>query len=313
MPESPCIATRPTEKTLTAYSQGQGKAYSQSRPDYHFTVYETILNHHKASDGLLDTILDVGCGPGNVVRAFSPHFSHAIGLDPSEGMMATAQSLGGITSKSEQIRYEVSTVEDLGINLPQPIQDSSVDLITAANAAHWFDMSRFWASAARVLKPGGSVALWTSGRSSIHPSVPGATILQDIMDQIEERYLKPHLEPGNLLTRSRYISLPLPWNLEQPVPEFDESTFFRKDWDVDEQFYSLEPELNMDMFEKMISTSSPVTRWRQAHSNDVGTENDVVRIYRRAIERHLNEAGVEKGKETIKGVIHGTVLIVKRK
>ncbi|OQE19462.1 hypothetical protein PENSTE_c015G01659 [Penicillium steckii] len=313
MSESPCIATRPTEKTFTAYSQDQGKAYSQSRPDYHFTVYETILNHHKASDGLLDTILDVGCGPGNVVRAFSPHFSHAIGLDPSEGMMATARSLGGITSKSEQIRYEVSTAEDLGINLPQPIQDSSVDLITAANAAHWFDMSRFWASAARVLKPGGSVALWTSGRSSIHPSVPGATILQDIMDQIEERYLKPHLEPGNLLTRSRYISLPLPWNLEQPVPEFDESTFFRKDWDVDEQFYSLEPELNMDMFEKMISTSSPVTRWRQAHSNDVGTENDVVRIYRRAIERHLNEAGVEKGKETIKGVIHGTVLIVKRK
>ena len=68
----------------------------------------------------------------------------------------------------------------------------------------------------------------------------------------------------------------------------------------------------MDMFEKMISISSPVTRWRQAHPNDVSTENDVVRIYRRAIERHLNETGVEKGKEIIKGVIHGTVLIEKR-
>ncbi|KAJ5966382.1 hypothetical protein N7481_013096 [Penicillium waksmanii] len=309
---SPTI-TRSTEKTFTSYSQKQGNAYAQARPDYHPIVYGTILDHHRASGGLLDTILDIGCGPGNVARGFSPHFNHAIGLDPSDGMMATARSLGGSTSISEDIRYEVSTAEDLGRNLQQPIQDASVDLVTAANAAHWFDMSSFWKSAARVLKPGGSVALWTSGRNRIHPSVPGAEALQSTLDELEEKHLKPFFEPGNLLTRSRYIDLPLPWTLEKPVPEFDESTFFRKDWEAAESFYSFQPELNMDTFEKITETASPVTRWRQAHHDAVGTEEDIVRMFRRAIEHHLNEQGVERGKETIKGAIHGVLLIVKKK
>lgn len=309
---SPSI-TRPIEKTFTSYSQKQGNIYAQARPDYHRAVYETVLNHHQASGGLLDTVLDVGCGPGNVARGFSTHFNHAIGLDPSDGMMATARSLGGRTSSSEDIRYEVSTAEDLGRNLQNPIQDSSVDLITAGNAAHWFDMPRFWASAARVLKPGGSVALWSGGRNRVHPSVPGADSLQNTLDELEETHLRPFFEPGNLLTRSRYVDLPLPWTLDNPIPEFDERNLFRKDWDAAESFYSFQPDLDMDTVEKVWGTTSPVTRWRQAHPAAVGTENDVVRMHRRAIEHHLNEQGVEKGKETIKGTIHGVVLIVKKK
>ncbi|KAJ5099486.1 hypothetical protein N7532_006487 [Penicillium argentinense] len=305
--------TLSTEKTFTFYSQEQGNAYAQARPDYHPTLYQTIIDHHLDSNGQLETILDVGCGPGNVVRALSSHFNYAIGLDPSEGMLTTARSLGGTTSASGLIRYEVSTAEDLGTTLPQPILDESVDLITAANAAHWFDMSLFWASAARVLKPGGSVALWTSGRNRIHSSVPNAAAMQSALDEIEERHLRPFFEPGNLLTRSRYVDLPLPWALEQPIPEFDESAFFRKDWDVAEDFFAFQPEVNMDVFEKITSTASPVTRWREAHPDAVGTEKDVVRMLRRVIERHLHEAGVEKGKEKVKGAIHGVILIVKKK
>ena len=40
-----------------------------------------------------------------------------------------------------------------------PFPDGSVDLLTAASAAHWFDQSRFLAEACQVLKPGGCVAL----------------------------------------------------------------------------------------------------------------------------------------------------------
>ena len=40
-----------------------------------------------------------------------------------------------------------------------PFPDSSVDLLTAASAAHWFDQARFLVEAARVLKPGGCMAL----------------------------------------------------------------------------------------------------------------------------------------------------------
>jgi trans-aconitate 3-methyltransferase len=303
----------PTEKTFSSYNQEQGKAYAQIRRDYHPSLYQTIISHHTSTGGQLDTLLDVGCGPGIAARGLDSHFAHAIGIDPSEGMIATARSLGGVTSTSEPVRFEVSTAEDLGGNLSPPIQDSSVDLITASNAAHWFDMSRFWPSAARVLKPGGSVALWTSGELSVHPSMPNAAAIQASLDQIQEQHLKPYYAPGNLLTRNRYVDLPLPWTLAQPVPEFDESTFFRKDWDVAENFFVGQPEVDLDTFEKMMGTASTTTRWRQAHPDAVGTERDVVRMLRREIERLLHEAGVEKGKETVKGAMQGTLLMVKKK
>jgi SAM-dependent methyltransferase len=306
-------AAVPKEKTFSSYNQEQGKAYAQIRRDYAPNVYQTIIDHHRSTGGQLDTLLDVGCGPGTALGTLAPHFTHAVGLDPSEGMLATARSLGLVTSTGEPVRMGVSTAEALGANLEPPVADSSVDLITAANAAHWFDMSGFWPSAARVLKPGGSVALWTSGAGRVHPDTPNAAAIQVAMDEHEEQYLKPYFEPGNILVRNRYVDLPLPWTLAQPVPEFDETTFFRKDWQVGEKFFVGETEVDLDTFEKMMSTGSAVTRWRQAHPDDVGTERDVVRINRRAMEKLLHEAGVEKGKERLKGIVYGAVLMVKKK
>ncbi|KAK5069684.1 hypothetical protein LTR70_010721 [Exophiala xenobiotica] len=302
-----------TEKTFRSYNQEQGKAYAQIRLDYHPSVYQAIIDHHLSTDGQLGTLLDVGCGPGTAAYCLASRFAHTIGIDPSEGMIATARSLGDAKSTSEPVRFEVSTAEELGRKLSPPIKDHSIDLITAANAAHWFDMSRFWPSTARVLRPGGSVALWTSGHICAHPSMPNADAIQAAMARIEEQYLMQYYERGNLLTRNRYLDLPLPWTLAQPVPEFDESNFLRKEWDVAEKFFADQQEVDLDTFEKMMSTGSAVTRWREAHPDAVGTEHDVVRMLRREIERLLHEAGVEKGQEKVKGAVQGVVLMMKKK
>jgi hypothetical protein len=143
--------------------------------------------------------------------------------------------------------------------------------------------------------------------------MPNAAAIQAAIEQHRERHLKPYCVPGNLLARDRYVDLPLPWTLAQPVPEFDESTFLWKDWDVDKEFFVGQPEVDLDTFEKMMATGSAVTRWRQAHPDDVGTERDMLRMLRREIERLLHEAGVEKGKEKVKGAAHGVLLMVKRK
>jgi hypothetical protein len=127
------------------------------------------------------------------------------------------------------------------------------------------------------------------------------------------------MKPGNFLTHDLYVDLPLPWTLEKPVPEFDKSTFFRKEWNTGstaesrEKFFvgSGQPG-DLDMLEKVLSTASPVTRWRAAHPDAVGTEEDVVRIVRRNIERALHEAGVEKGKEVVLGDVAGVLLIIKK-
>ena len=304
------------EKTFSSYTKDQGANYAQNRRGYHPNLYKTVIDHHTSTGGQLNTLLDVGCGPGTAASGLAPHFAHVIGLDPSEGMISTARSLAGASSISEPIRFEISTAEDLGGHLSSPIEDASVDLITASTAAHWFDMARFWPRAAQVLKPGGTVALWTTGDVRIHPSLPNAVAIQAAVDDFQERQLKPFLEPGNLLTRNLYVDLPLPWTLASPVAEFDESAFFRKEWgpdDSDEFFEGGGMSVDLDTMEKVLGTGSPIQRWREAHPDTFGTERDVMRILRREIERLLHEAGVEKGKEVVKGSLRGALLMVKKK
>lgn len=101
-------------------------------------------------------------------------------------MIEHAKVLGGLSAKAEGIRYEIGTAEELGTLLSPPVEAESVDLITAATAAHWFDMSRFWVQASCVLKPSGTVALWCQGPISMHPSMPNAAEIQQAMDEIQD-------------------------------------------------------------------------------------------------------------------------------
>lgn len=304
------------EKTFSSYTQDQGQKYASARRDYHPKLYQAVIDHHVSTGGQLDTLIDIGCGPGNVTRSLAPHFAHAIGLDPSEGMLTTAraQAVDTLTSASEPVRFELSTAEELGTTLARnPVQEGSVDLIAAGNAAHWFDLSGFWPAAARVLKPGGTVALWTSGSIKAHPTLPNAEAINRVMEEHRDNELRAYITAGNLIARNSYRDLPLPWTIPMPVPEFPQSAFFRKAWGPSEgPFFAIEGEVDMDTFEKMLATGSPETRWRQDHPDLVGTEKDVLRVMRRKIEQLLQEAGVEKGKERVRGSVDGAILFFKK-
>ena len=305
------------ETTFRSYDSKQGAHYAQHRRNYSPKFYQTVLDYHKSGGGQFDIVLDVGCGPGMAVRSLAPHFAHAIGLDPSGGMISAARSLGETLPEGQKIRFDVSTAEDLGTDLSPPVADNSVDLITAATAAHWFDMSGFWPRAAQVLKPGGTVALWCGSHIHVDESMPSFKQIQAIIDGIDD-LLVDYFVPGNRITRSLYRTLLLPWNLETPVSEFEEGTFVRKEWNTgpgseSDSFYEHSAPISLDMMEKVLATSSPVTRWREAHPEAVGTEEDVVRIVRRKIEKILHDAGVEPGKELLKGDVEGVVLLFKKK
>lgn len=311
------------ERTFRSYGHAQGVNYAQNRPTYHPNLYKTIVNHHLSTGGELITILDVGCGPGNAVRDLAPQFVHAVGLDPSEGMISAARSLGGVTSNLEPICFELSTAEDLAQN-SRPIPDSSIDLIIAATAAHWFDMVRFWPRAAQVLKPGGTVAFWTGGGSFLHPSMPNNAAIQAAISEIEEQHLKPYIEQGSLLAENLYTDLLLPWSLPVPSSEFDQASFYRKDWNEAipcsgcDQFFAWQDDphylaLDLQMTERVLGTRGGVTRWREAHPENAGTELDVVKIICKEIERLLHEAGVKRGEEVVKMGVKGVLLMVKKR
>lgn len=301
------------EKTFRSFTSDQGRHYARHRMTYSKALYQDIISHHTSTGGKCNTVLDLGCGPGTATFALAEFFDQAIGLDPSEGMISTARSLLATEHPKSNVKFEISTAEDIESSL---IPDASVDLITAATCAHWFDMPRFWPSAARVLRPGGTVAMWCSN-AYVHHSVPNSAAINVAVKKIEEEEILPFFEPGNMLPRDLYSTIGLPWTVEPPVPAFDESALFRKEWgieDNDESFYEMKQvTLDLDTLEKMLGTSSPVTRWREAHPEAVGTEEDVIRRMRREIERLLHEAGVEKGKEMVRGGEAGVLLMVKKR
>ncbi|KAI0133432.1 S-adenosyl-L-methionine-dependent methyltransferase [Hypoxylon sp. NC0597] len=193
------------EETFLSYTEAQGKAYAADRPRYSPELFKTIIDHHTSTGGQLDTVVDVGCGTGQATRDLASYFYTLVGLDPSEGMINTARSSSEFVTSP--IRFKVSAAEVLGADIEPPITDGSVDLLTAATAAHWFDMERFWSSAARVLKPGGTVALWARTGMSIDPIMTpnGAAVKAAVDEAVGE--LEPYMNLGNKLSRDLYIDL----------------------------------------------------------------------------------------------------------
>ncbi|KAK3301742.1 S-adenosyl-L-methionine-dependent methyltransferase [Chaetomium strumarium] len=345
----PTTTAAAKETTFRSFSRAQGASYAQHRLDYHPRLYQLVLDHHNATGGRLDTLLDVGCGPGTAVRTLAPHFAHALGIDPSEGMIATARSLGGYCcsgsgstpEKKEPIRFEVSTVEELEMGISRDgtgIQEGSVDLLVAATAAHWFDMSVFWPLAARLLRPGGTVALWTGGRILVDAdqrcgSVPNnnAKAIQVALDRFDAA-VDEYFLPGNRMVSNLYADLQLPWMLERPVAEFERDGFVRKLWDNGttssgggtedgekgegyiKEFYTGDQKgADVEVLVKILATTSPYIRWREANADAVDTDKDPLQVMRREIELALEQGGVGGGKRLVKGGVAGVLLMVKKR
>ncbi|CAK7229719.1 hypothetical protein SCUCBS95973_007323 [Sporothrix curviconia] len=305
----------PQEKTFSTYNAAQGKHYAQARPDYHPSVYEYILSTHASTGGRLDTLVDVGCGPGNCTRALAPRFAHAYGIDPAPGMIATAKELGGTSASGAPIQYGQGDASTFGKEGELTIADGTVDMIAVGNAAHWFDMRQFWQRAAVLLKSSGSVAIWTTGDMRIHPDSRCSEAIQAVMDAFQAQDLEPYMNEGNRIVRNKYRDLLLPWTVpDHPVAVFPQDKFVRRDWTVDDVTFMTHDnlEINMDLLETVMSTSSPYTRWCEAHPEDVKGENNILRKLRRKVERILQADGVAPGEERIRGLALGAILIVKK-
>lgn len=137
-------------------------------------------------------------------------------------------------------------------------------------------MPRFWASAAKVLKPGGTVALWTGATGHPHPTQPYAAELQKIYSHFDGVVLEPFMLPGNRCVRAGYETLQLPFDLPEGHPgrgAFPESGYHRRDWNrkgecgVDEDFFIGSNGITPEGLGKVYETGSPVTRWREDRGN----------------------------------------------
>ena len=102
------------------------------------------------------TGLDVGCGTGRytrLLRALLPDGSRLAASDVSAAMLAQLKAAN--RSHAPGVVPLLSTAEQL------PFRDASLDLVTAFNCVHHFDLGRFLTAVARVLAPGGQLFIYT--------------------------------------------------------------------------------------------------------------------------------------------------------
>lgn len=169
-------------------------------------------------------------------------------------------------------------------------------------------MTQFWTKAAKVVKPGGTVAIWTCSSLYAHPDTPNYKAVQAALDRLEKQALAPHETPFNKLSREHYDHLPLPWDLDPPVTAFPKELYKREEWDRDgvlssktkKDFFGNKGELtSLEDLEKSLDTVSMVTRWRNAHPEAVGTEKDVVKQTMRELKTALGgQSGFVTGTAT---------------
>jgi SAM-dependent methyltransferase len=121
------------------------------------------------------TGLDIGCGTGRysrLLRGLLPDGSLLVASDVSAAMLA--QFKAGNGGSALGVVPLLSTAEEL------PLRNASLDLVTAFNCVHHFDLGRFLTAVARVLQPDGQLFIYTrtpqqNGRTIWGRYFPGFT------------------------------------------------------------------------------------------------------------------------------------------
>ena len=123
--------------------------YHRHRPSYPRELLDWILETAAVSHGA--PAADVGCGTGIVTRLLAERGLEAIGIDPSDEMLAVARSQGG----PPYLQGEAAATG---------LADGSMELVTVGQAFHWFDVPKALAELRRILTGHGCCAVFWNVR-----------------------------------------------------------------------------------------------------------------------------------------------------
>ena len=176
---------------------GHAADYKNFRPEYPGELFQYLASLAPARE----LAWDCATGNGQAARALKNWFRAVVATDASAQQLSRAEP-------TEGIQYRVAPAEQSGIAA------SSVDLVTVAQALHWFDRERFFAEAQRVLRPGGIVACWCYGLMHVSPGVDA------LVYRLYEDILGTYWPPERMLVQERYQTIDFPF-AEVAAPRFE--------------------------------------------------------------------------------------------
>jgi len=145
---------RPDPDRARSFSQ-VADAYDRSRPSYPQAAVEWLVGPGPTTA----RVLELGAGTGKLTALLSSLGHQVLATDPSEEMLRL------LAVRVPQAAVAMAAAERV------PVASRSVDVVVAAQAFHWFDRDRSLSETARVLRPGGRLALVWNHRDERVPWV----------------------------------------------------------------------------------------------------------------------------------------------
>ena len=204
--DEPRFGSAERKRTLASAFAGQGADYDRLRPGYPDAVLDAMLAPLAGSAPTLRAI-DLGAGTGKLSGALAERGLEVTAVDTSEAMLEVARARGR-TIAAGSLSTHLARAEETGL------PGSSAELVTVAQAWHWFDAEEASAEVARLLAPGGVLALvW----NMLDVTIPWVHRLSRIMHagDIHREDFAPTVGPELELTDRRAIT----W--EDPMPTQD--------------------------------------------------------------------------------------------
>jgi SAM-dependent methyltransferase len=132
------------------------RQYAAFRPRYPDVLFDLLARHAPATR----RAWDCATGNGQAAVGLARHMETVIASDASAAQLAQA-------GRHPRVLYVRARAER------SALRAGSVDLVTVAQALHWFDRDAFFAEARRVLAPRGLLAVWSYGVAEVDPVVDG--------------------------------------------------------------------------------------------------------------------------------------------
>ena len=227
----------------------QAAVYAKFRPDYPDELFKFLASVSPSNE----LAWDCATGSGQAANGLAKYFNKVIASDASENQVLNAY-------KNEKIIYKVFPAEKADI------ESSTIDLITVAQALHWFNFENFYTEVRRVLKRGGIIAVWMYGLIKISPE------LDVITNRFDSETLKNYWPQERLLFYEGYRTIPFPFEIVK-APEFGMSA----DWTLE----------NLMGF---LSTWSAVQKFKERENSDP------VDLIRNDLQKAWGEEKIRKAK-----------------
>lgn len=175
------------------------KEYSFSRPMYPDALYKYLSDITPNKD----TTWDCATGNGQAAIGLCRYFKNVIASDASKGQL-------DYKFNRDNIHYEMFPAEKADIS------DNRIDLITVAQAAHWFDLDKFYSEVTRVGKSNGILAIWSYGMHQIDNDIDKISAKLNVNGDILGKYWPKETN----YVKDDYKTIPFPFKEIIP-PKFE--------------------------------------------------------------------------------------------